>query len=145
MLAIFNNIVADALSRLEKDEDEILSETEEGLVLSHAMCAVEQGEAILLPETKHDLVHHIMNVDEMESEEFPMSPEIIAREQKKDTHFKEVMKKSDKFSDRIVESLTSLYLNSTCLFYYALPVRQMSFSIPHLSRKEAGIYCTVGS
>jgi hypothetical protein len=37
-----NNIVADALSRLEKDEDEILSETEEGLVLSHAMCAVEQ-------------------------------------------------------------------------------------------------------
>jgi hypothetical protein len=35
-----NNIVADALSPLEKDEDEKLSETEEGLVLSHAMCAV---------------------------------------------------------------------------------------------------------
>jgi hypothetical protein len=35
-----NNIVADALSRLEKDEDEKLSETEEALVLSHAMCAV---------------------------------------------------------------------------------------------------------
>jgi hypothetical protein len=68
-----NNIVADALSRLEKDES--LSETEEGLVLSHAI-------------TKHDLVHHIMNVDEMESEEFPMSPEIIAREQKKYTHLK---------------------------------------------------------
>jgi hypothetical protein len=32
------------------------------------MCAVEQNEAILLPETKEDLVHHIMNVDEMESE-----------------------------------------------------------------------------
>jgi hypothetical protein len=63
-----NNIVADALSRLEKDEDEILSETEEGLVLSHAMYAVEQDEARLLPETTHDLVHHIMNVDEMESE-----------------------------------------------------------------------------
>jgi hypothetical protein len=94
-----NNIVADALSRLEKDEDEVLSETEEGLVLSHAMCAVEQDEARILPETKHDLVHHIMNVDEMESEEFPMSPEIIAREQKKDTHLKEVMKKSDKFSE----------------------------------------------
>jgi hypothetical protein len=78
-----NNIVADALSRLEKVEDEKLSETEEGLVLSHAMCAVEQDEAILVPETKHDLVHHIMNADEMESEEFPMSPDIIAREQKK--------------------------------------------------------------
>jgi hypothetical protein len=37
-----NNILADALSRLEKDEDEKLSETEEGLVLSHTMCAVEK-------------------------------------------------------------------------------------------------------
>jgi hypothetical protein len=46
------------------------------------MCAVEQNEARSFPETKHDLVHHIMNVDKMESEEFPMSPEIIAREQK---------------------------------------------------------------
>jgi hypothetical protein len=61
---------------------------EEGLVLSHAMCAVEQNEAKSLRETKHDLVHHIMNVDEMESEEFLMSPEIIAREQKKDTYLK---------------------------------------------------------
>jgi hypothetical protein len=33
------NIVADALSQLEKDEDEPLSETEEGLVLPHVMCA----------------------------------------------------------------------------------------------------------
>jgi hypothetical protein len=35
-----------------------------------------------------------------------MSPEIIAREQKKDTHLKEVMKKSDNFSERIVERST---------------------------------------
>jgi hypothetical protein len=70
------------------------------------MCAVEQNEARLLPETKEELVHHIMNVDEMESEEFPMSPEIIAGEQKKDTYLKEVMKKSDKFSERIVERST---------------------------------------
>jgi hypothetical protein len=47
-----NNIVADALSRLEKDEDEKLSETEEGLLLSHAMCAVEENEVIVMPETK---------------------------------------------------------------------------------------------
>jgi hypothetical protein len=73
-----NNIVADALSRLEKDEDEKLSETEEGLVLSHAMCAVEQNEARVMLETKEELVENIMNV----------SPEIIAREQKKDTHLK---------------------------------------------------------
>jgi glutaredoxin 2 len=92
-----NNTVADALSRLEKDEDEKLSETGEGLVLSRAMCAVEQNEARVLPESKDDVVHHMMNFDEMESEEFPTSPEIIAREQKKDTYFKKVMNKSDKF------------------------------------------------
>jgi hypothetical protein len=60
------------------------------------MCALEQKEARVLPETKQVWVHHIMNVDEMESEEFPMSPEIIARQQNKDTHLKEVMKKSEK-------------------------------------------------
>jgi hypothetical protein len=37
---------------------------------------------------------------------FPMSPEIIAREQKKDTHLKEVTKKSDKFSERLIERST---------------------------------------
>jgi hypothetical protein len=58
-----NNIVADALSRLEKDEDEKLSKTEEGLILLHGMIAVEQNEARVFPETKEDLVHHIMNVD----------------------------------------------------------------------------------
>jgi hypothetical protein len=63
-----NNIVADALSRLERDEDEKISETEEGLVLSHAMCAVEQNEARAMPETKEELIHNMMNVDEMESE-----------------------------------------------------------------------------
>jgi hypothetical protein len=36
------NIVADALSQLKKEHDEPLSETEEGLVLSHAICAVEK-------------------------------------------------------------------------------------------------------
>jgi hypothetical protein len=70
------------------------------------MCAVEQNESRVMPETKEELARKIMNVDEMESEEFPMSPEIIALEQKKDTHLKEVMKKSDKFSKRLVERST---------------------------------------
>jgi hypothetical protein len=46
-----------------------------------------------MPETKEKLVMNIMNIDEMESEEFAMSPEINAGEQKKDTHLKEFMKK----------------------------------------------------
>jgi hypothetical protein len=35
-----------------------------------------------------------------------MSPEVIACEQKKDTHLKEVMKKSDKFLERLIERST---------------------------------------
>jgi hypothetical protein len=70
------------------------------------MYVVEQNEAKAMPETKEEFVQNIMNVDEMESEEFPMSPEIIAREQKKDAHLKEVMKKSDAFSERTVEKAT---------------------------------------
>jgi hypothetical protein len=45
-----------------------LSEREEGLVLSHAMCTVEQYEAIGIPKTKEELVMNIMKFDEMESE-----------------------------------------------------------------------------
>jgi hypothetical protein len=53
------------------------------------MCAVEQDEAILfIPKTKEKLVINILNFDEIESEEFPMSPEIIAREQQKDSQLK---------------------------------------------------------
>jgi hypothetical protein len=45
---------------------------------------------------------NIMNFDEMESEEFPMIPEIIAREQQKDSQLKELIKRSDKFSERTI-------------------------------------------
>jgi hypothetical protein len=41
-----NNKVADAISRLEKEDDKPLSETEEGLILSHAICAVEKVKRI---------------------------------------------------------------------------------------------------
>jgi hypothetical protein len=70
------------------------------------MCAVEQYEAIIMPETKEAMVMNIMKLDEMESEEFPISPESIARELKKDTHLKEMMNKPEKFSERLIERST---------------------------------------
>jgi NAD-specific glutamate dehydrogenase len=73
---------------VERDDDEKLYVAEEGLVLSRSMCAVEHSEAIVMSETKEELVMNMMNIDEMELEEFPMIPEIIAREQKKDTQLK---------------------------------------------------------
>jgi hypothetical protein len=42
----------------------------------------------------------------MESEEFAMSPTIIAREQQKDSQLKEFIKRSDKFSERTIERST---------------------------------------
>jgi hypothetical protein len=51
-----------------------------------------------VPETKEELVRNIMNVDEMES--------LFASEQEKDTHLNEVMKKADKFSERLIERST---------------------------------------
>jgi hypothetical protein len=132
-----NNIVADALSRLEKDEDEKFSKTEEGLVLSYAMCAVEQNEARVMPETKEDLIHNIMNVDEMELEEFPMSPETIAREQKKDTHLKEAMKKSDKFSERTVERSTVITYDNK--IYISISLRKRIVCWYHTYLQHPGI------
>jgi hypothetical protein len=49
---------------------------------------VEKDEAIVMLETKEELVMNIINFDEMESEEFPTSPEIIACEQQKDSQLK---------------------------------------------------------
>jgi hypothetical protein len=45
----------------------------------------------------------------------------------------------------VLAGCTSLYCTAPYLFYYALPVRQMSYSVPRLSRKYAGISCTAGS
>jgi hypothetical protein len=43
-----------------------LSESEEELVLSHTMCAVEQNDTKVMPETKEELIMNILNIDEME-------------------------------------------------------------------------------
>jgi hypothetical protein len=49
---------------------------------------------------------NIMDLDEMESEDFPMSPVIIAREQQKDSQLKELIKRPDEFSERPIEIST---------------------------------------
>jgi hypothetical protein len=59
-----------------------------------------------MTKTKEELVMNVMNFDEMESEEFPMSPEIIAREQQKYSQLKKLIKSSYKFSERTIEIST---------------------------------------
>jgi hypothetical protein len=83
------------------------------------------------------LAQNIMNVDEMESEEFPMSPEIIAREQNKYTHLKEVMKKSDKFSEIIVERSTLIAFNNN--IYIPISLRKSIVWWYHTYLQHPGI------
>jgi hypothetical protein len=66
-----------------------------------------------------------------------MSPEIIAREQKKDTHLKEVMKKSDKFSERLVERSTVITYDSK--IYIPLSFRKRIVWWYHTSLQHPGI------
>jgi hypothetical protein len=106
------------------------------------MCAVEKDEAIVMPETKKELVINIMNFDEMESEEFPMSPAIIAREQQKDSQLKELIKRSDKFSERTIERSTVItyekkiyipqYLRKRLVWWYRTYLQH-----PGITRMEA--------
>jgi hypothetical protein len=78
-----------------------------------------------------------MNVDEMESEEFPMSHEIVAHEQKKDTQLKEVMKKSDKFSERIVERSTVITYENK--IYIPISLRKRIVWWHHTYLQQPGI------
>jgi hypothetical protein len=81
-----------------------------------------------------------MNVDEMESEQFPMSPEIIAREQiMKDRHLKEVMKKSGKFSERTVERSTVITYDKNV--YIPISLRKRIVWWYHTYLQHPGITC----
>jgi hypothetical protein len=66
-----------------------------------------------------------------------MSPEIIAREQKKDTHLKEVMQKSDKFSERLVERSTVITYNNN--IYIPISLRKRIVCWYHTYLQHPGI------
>jgi hypothetical protein len=52
-----------------------------------------------------------------------MSPVIIASEQKKDSHLKEVMKKSEKFSEITIEISTGITYDGTIYIPHSLKKR----------------------
>jgi hypothetical protein len=80
------------------------------------------------------LVRNIVNINGMESEEFPVSPEIIAREQKKDTNLKEVMNKSDKFSEIPIERSTVITYDNKIYIPQSLINRIMWWYHTYLQR-----------
>jgi hypothetical protein len=68
-----------------------------------------------------------------------MSPEIIAREQKKDTHLKEVMKKSDKLSEIIIEISTVFTYDNK--IYIPQSLRNRTVWWNHTYLQYPGITC----
>jgi hypothetical protein len=87
-----------------------------------------------MPETKEELVMNIMNFDRMESEEFPTSPEIIAREQHKDSQLKELMKRSDKFSEITIERSTVIFYEKKIFILQSLRKRIVWWNHRYLQR-----------
>jgi hypothetical protein len=78
-----------------------------------------------------------MNVDERVSEEFPISPEIMAREKNKDTHLKEMMNKSYKFSERLVERSTVITYDNK--IYIPISLRKRIVCWYHTYLQHPGI------
>jgi hypothetical protein len=66
-----------------------------------------------------------------------MRPKIIAREQKKDTHLKEVLKKSDKFSERTVEISTVITYDNK--IYMPISLRKRIVCWYHIYLHHPGI------
>jgi hypothetical protein len=68
-----------------------------------------------------------------------MNPEIISRQQKKDTHLKEVMKKSDKFSERLVERSTVITYDNK--IYIPISLRKRIVWWYHIHLQHPVITC----
>ena len=101
-----DNIVADALSRMEANFKSEFSDTELGQVCAHAMSHSEQDYSYAVPKAKRKnlakILHREHNMAEMD---FPLSPETIRAEQQKDKKLLEAFKeKKEHFSTEIVES-----------------------------------------
>jgi hypothetical protein len=90
-----DNIVADALSRLELD-DGSKDPKVEGQVMAHLMCTLIRDESIFVPEASDVLGMaecFAYGTSATHEERFPMSPKLIAKEQLKDRTFKKKQEK----------------------------------------------------
>jgi transposase InsO family protein len=94
-----DNIVADALSRLDADFGDITLTTEaKAQICAHALVTIQANEEILLPEANdaYDMAQCFMRKDDIDNEAFPMRPKLIAKEQKRDKELKKSLERSKK-------------------------------------------------
>ena len=110
-VAGIDNTVADALSRLEADFDKKTKlDTNihmQAFAMSMTLTNLTRDESVEIPTTKDTLAEYFFNIQEIESTTFPMSPPLIALEQRKDKQLQSlVQKKSNEFSTKVVENET---------------------------------------
>ena len=103
-----DNIVADALSRLDAkfDNEPAAQMTDEkGVLMAHAMATFVRDEIEDVPTTKTEIAEAFgATKDELLDEAYPLSPQILAREQHKDKQLKlAALKNPQKFSIQTVE------------------------------------------
>lgn len=96
-----DNVVADALSRMDADFDmEAISNESEDIKAQFCACVMFQlcrDESILVPDGKdaEEVIEHIMASSDTISEKFPLSPALIAQAQKKDRALKKLKDSND--------------------------------------------------
>ena len=106
-----DNVVADALSRMEadfeNDVEDIDVDPDAHHVCAHALTKLVQDESLWTPSPRrHDEMAYAFGPTEAEEEIFPLSPILIAKEQQQDKKLKESVQKSkSEYSTRIVEDV----------------------------------------
>ena len=100
-----HNVVADALSRLTKDETTELTVTEQGALFATTMADLTRDESLEMPTNKEELVDHIMEVTMITDTEFPMTPKIIAQAQESDRELRSLKKKHSGYKRAKLEGI----------------------------------------
>ncbi len=104
-----DNVVADALSRLDKNEPPQDFTTEQGHVMAYAMSTLVRDESTWFPEVEsYAMAESFAKQKDIEMEKFPMSPALIQKYQRKD---KTIDKIKDKLEERTVEDVVLKVLN----------------------------------
>ena len=106
------NVFVDALSRLDNQSEQETSPEENGFLQAHVMTMMIRDESIETPESSEEIARYCYCQDMMETEEFPLSPKVIAREQEGDRNLRHARRQNPNIGVRTVEGERLLTLGN---------------------------------
>ena len=118
-----NNVAADALSGLDKEDFD--AKIPEGKLMSMCLTRIDHDEGLEEPP-----LHCFASLTDEELERFPVSPPLIAKEQHKETNFKQKLLKShgdSKVSDKTIEDVQLTTVNDKIAIPASLSNRVMEW------------------